>query len=485
MSKKQLSLMALIMAMIMVLCACGQDVKNEDDDKDPTQAPATQSVPTNPTAPADPTEPTDDGDEPADPPIDEPENKPYLSPAQALYGASPSGYGIWSASYGLSTTKRLCIDTQGYVAFEMDSSENDVTGVYNNAVLMKVNFDYYILRAVPSGELLFDSSSNDYGAEILLPEHNGKEMFRDGYIMAVKPTESYNGVSYEIGILNSQGLWLRPLSPGFSMLMYMSADMTVAQMEQKIVYLGEGILGMLCSDGVFRYFNMDTNAVITAQFPNNLSKHTLYDALDYDVRFIDGVSDPVYMNNNYYLFYSNGRIEAFNVLWPTGLPRAEKCGDPYFDRSTKTAYFLYDYGNGILVCDSTGKIIKKQEGVDLEEYNYLTANRTACRGFAADGYARIIMKNAEDTAYYAVLGIDGEFLFEPIRLDDDINTVFDPDGYHIDVESTAGYGYFIVISNEGEVLYESEYVNDFSVKNGVVYFKNEDEEMYINIKTTE
>lgn len=484
MSKKLLCLLAMMTLLVLLLCACG-DTGQKNDESTPTTAPTVQTDPTDPTDPtADPgsdgpskPEPTD----PEDPPT-VPEKEPYISAAQALYGASANGYGIWTSSKGFTTTKRLCIDSQGYIVFEMDKSETDVAGVYNDSVLLKVNYDYYILRSVPEGELLFDSANAD-GAKIILPEHNGKEMFRDGYIMVVKPTESYNGVTYEIGFLNSEGLWIRPLSGGFSMLSYMDSSMTLTQMEKKIVYLGEGVLGLRCSDGQYRYFNIDTNAVTTAQFPNNLSDYTLYDALEYDVHFIDGVSDPVYMNNNYYLFYSNGAIQQFNVLWPTGLPRSEKCGNPYFDRATKIAYFLYDYGDGILVADSTGKIIKKHEGVDLEEYNYLTSNRFACRGFASDGLARIIIENAEDTAYYAVLGIDGEFLFEPVRLDDSINTVFDPEGYHIDLDSTAGYGYFAVINNQGTVCYQSDYVTDFSVKNGVLHFKDDSEDVYICIQT--
>lgn len=483
MSEKMLSLFALLLAAVVYLCACAGNSSGENR-KSPTNAPTVQSDSTDPTQETDPTAPSDP--EPNDPetPPEEPERKPYMTPAQALYGASPSGYGIWSVSTGLSSTKRLFIDPQGYVVFEVDGSESDVAGVYNNAVLMKVNYDYYVLRAVPGGEILFDSSSAD-GAKIIVLQHNGKEMFRDGYIMVVKPVEIDNTISYEIGFLNSEGQWIRPLSAEFSILTYISKDTTLSQLEKNIVYLGEGILGLRCADDRYRYFDIETNAVISAQFPNNLSKHTLYDALEYDVFFVDGVSEPVYMNNNYYLFYSNGRIDQFKVLWPKGLPRAEKCGNGYFDRQTKNAYYLYDYGSGILVADHEGKIIRKQEDIDLEEYNYLSANGTACRGFTEDGYARMIIEDSEDNAYYAVVGIDGEFLFEPILLSCNTNAVFTPDGYHIDVESTAGYGYYVVIDYDGTILYESDYVTDFSVKNHVIYFNDDGVQVYLDTKPAE
>ena len=481
MSKRMVSVFALLLALIILLCACGTPAEEKGEDRTPTTAPSVPQDPSDPiTAPGleDPSKPEDPTD-PADP-SDPPEKKPFMTPAQALYGASANGYGIWSISTGLSTVKRVCVNTDGYAVFEMESSESDVAGVYNDAVLMKVNFDYYILRSVPSGEIIFDSANSD-GAKILLPEHNGKEMFREGYVLVVKAVESAEEVHFLMGVMNSKGEWIIPLSTEFAMLRYMDG-FTVDQMQQRIVYLGEGVLGLRCSDDKYRYFNINNNSVVTAKFPTNMSKHTVDEALDYKVHFISGVSDPVYMNNNYYLFYDNGKIEEFKVLWPKGLPRAEKCGEPYFDRKTKTAYFLYDYGDGILVANSDGKIIKKQEGIDLKVYEYLNANRFSCSGFAPDGYARIITQNSEGAAFYAMIGIDGEFLFQPVKLNEKINKVFDPDGYNMEVNASSGYGYYAVIDHKGIVCYETDYVKDFSVRNGVLYFHDSDEDVYVRIE---
>ena len=482
MSRKNISLLAMVISLLLILCACAKEEPTKGREEEPSKAPTTQ---TDPSKKPDPSEPKpsdpDEGGDPEDPPVDEPDDEPYMDPAKAIYGCSPNGYGIWTSSYGFNTAKRLCIDNRGYIAFEMDKSETDVAGVYNNAVLMKVNYDYYILRSVPEGQMLFDSSTGENG-KIIVPEHNGKDMFRDGYLMVSKAVESYNGVTLEVGFINAKGEWLQLLSSDNPILSYFNSSLTVNALEREVSYLGEGVIGMLCADKVYRYYNINTNRVTEAVFPNNISDYTMYDALDYDVRFINGVSDPVYMNNNYYLFYDNGKVEQFNVLWPYGMPRAKALGNPYFDRRSMKAYFLYSYDNGILIADSTGTIIKKHEGVDLAEYNYLSADRTGCRGFAADGYARIIIENTEGTSYYALLGIDGEFLFDPVRLGDKVNTVFDLDGYNIDVKSTAGYGYFVVIANDGTVCYESDHVHDFSVKNGVVYFDNDGEDYYIDVR---
>ena len=145
---KVLSLFALMLAMVMILCACSGNSSSANQ-KDPTKVPTIHSDPTDPTQEPDPSAPSKPESTDPELPSVEPEKKPYMTSAQALYGASPNGYGIWSVSYGLSTTKRLCVDSQGYVVFEVDGKESDVAGVYNNAVLMKVNYDYYLLRSVP------------------------------------------------------------------------------------------------------------------------------------------------------------------------------------------------------------------------------------------------------------------------------------------------------------------------------------------------
>lgn len=481
MSKNIVLLVALFMALVMALCACGSNSAPEDNGKDPTEASSNENITTEPTDPENPTAPTGD---PVTPPVDEPDDQPYMQPAKALFGASPDGYGIWSVATGLSTTKRLCVDTNGYVVFDMDSSESDVAGVYNNAVLMQVNFDYYILRSVPSGEVIF-ASANANGAKIILPEHSGKEMFRDGYIMVVKPSESEEAASCEIGFMNPQGSWISPLSADCVLLKHLGSNWTIDQLEKKLSYLGEGILGLLCSDGVYRYYNMDIGSVTKVQFPTNLTKQTICDALDYSIHFIDGVSEPVFLNNNYYLFYSDGRIETFKVLWPKGLPRSEKCGNPYFDRKTKTAFFLYDYGKGILVANSEGKIINKQEGFELVAYQGLNEAGGIRSGFGSDGYARIVLKNEDGDICYAVIDISGNFLFQPLVLDQKINTIYDTTGYRINVSVSDGSSaYYAVIDNEGILRHQSDYVEVFSVKNGVVFFSDDGVEVYLDILTS-
>ena len=482
MFKRIISFAMALFMLVCVLCACTDNTSGNGT----TTAPSTETAPpTDPTndpgsnGPSQPENPEDSedsviGSDPSD-------TKPYLAPAQALYGASSNGYGIWTATRGFTTAKRVCIDSMGYIVFEMDKSETDVAGVHNNAVLMKVNYDYYVLRSVPDGRLLFDSSNAD-GAKIILPAQNGKDMFRDGYIMVMKAVDSSKGVTYEIGFINGRGEWLQPLSGDNPILKHFDNSMTIAGLEKEVSYLGEGVIGMLCSNQVYRYYDIDSNSVAVATFPNNISKYTMYDALDYNVRFADGVSDPVYMNNNYYLFHTDGRIEQFNVLWPYGIPRAVMLGNPYFDRENKVAYFLYEYQNSILVADSKGNIVKKHDGLNLKEYHYLTADRIACRSFAEDGLARIILEDAEGVSYYVVLDTKGQFLFEPVRLNDNVNRVYDLEGHNIEVDATSGYGYFVVIDNDGTICYESEYVNDFSVKNGVLHYNDGNEDVYTNIQ---
>lgn len=475
MSKKRISLLAVVLAVILVLCACAQNTAPHDDTQ-PSQVPTVQTDPTVPTlaSPSEPTQPIKPT-EPVPPIL--PESKPIMSVPQALYGASSDGYSIWTVPISLTAVKKVCVDSEGYVAFEMDGSEIDIAGVHHGGVLLKGENGRYFLRAVPSGDLVFNSV-NEENIRIILPQYHGKQMFRDGYVIAFRFSQS----GYEMGILDPQGQWIVPISPDCGILPHMNTDLSAAMLEKEISYLGEGIIGILCKDGIYRYYNMNTDAVITPQFPNNLSKQTIYDALNYNVLFIDGVSDPVFLNNNYYLFYANGRVDAFNVLWPKGLPRAKKCGDPYFDRHTKIAYFLYDYGSGILVCDSNGNIIKKQEGYKIINDQSTTADNAIVSGFASDGFARIIIEKDPGELSYAVVGANGEFLFAPVELSSNANTVYDPEGNHIRAHEAMNACEYLIINLEGTICYQSDEVKDFSVRNGVFHFKEDNEDIYIIVQ---
>lgn len=477
MPKKFFSILALLMSLIMIFCACSQNTETEDDEKDSITA-TTQGSPTSPSDPEelDPPDPSDPSDGDTD-------NQLRMNATEALYRASSNGYSIWRIYLGLSsTTKTVCVNSEGYVTFEVDGAENEATEVYNDAVIMNVNYDYYVLRSAVDGKMLFDSSAND-GAKILLPEHAGKKMFRDGYIMIMKANESFSGVTYEVGFMNPKGEWIQELTTDNALLQYLSSDVNMKYLEQEIVYMGEGILGMLCSDNQYRYYDINTNSCVLVSDDVGVTFYTLLDSLEYNVFFEDGISKPVYMSHNYYLFYSSGKIEQFNVLWPNGYPRADMCGNPYFDRATKTAYFLYDYEDSIIIADHNGNIIKMHENVNLAQHSYLTSNHSGCSGFTSDGYARIILENTEGTKYYTLLNTKGEFVFEPVRLNDNIDRVFGLDGYNIEVNSISSYGYFVVIDQSGKVCYESDYVNDFSVKNGVAYFADDGDEFYIDLRS--
>ena len=78
--------------------------------------------------------------------------------------------------------------------------------------------------------------------------------------------------------------------------------------------------------------------------------------------------------------------------------------------------------------------------------------------------------------------MDGEFLFEPVKLNDKINRVFDPDGYNIEVAAAADGGYYAVIDHTGALCFESDYVTEFSVKNGVLHFNDDGVEIYTAIQ---
>lgn len=427
----------------------------------PTETPTESTQPWEPTQPATPTEPT----VPEEPP--EEEVLPMTEEKALFHASSADGYSIWHPYTGISPLRTYCVDAKGNITFEVDKNEVNVTPVYHNSVIMRVNYEYDILRSAMDGNCLFTPSEHD-GAQIMMPDHAGKVMFRDGYILVVKATE---GAATQIGILNPQGQWLRRLTSRNPLLAYLDAQISAEDLQARIVYMGQGILGIRCDDEVFRYYFIETEAIVKIGSVAALPKYTLHETLENKVFFTEGVSEPVYMNHNFYLFYSNGTIKTFKVLWPTGIPRANRVGEPYFDRKTQTAYFLYEYQQTIFVADHNGNVLKIHNNMDLTDSD----------GFSSDGYARVILRNAQGAYCYAVFGTDGEICFTPVLLGSFINGVVDPMGYRMDVGGSNGYGYCLVINVKGEILYRSGYVLNLSVNNGVIRYLDTGGYHYIKI----
>lgn len=399
--------------------------------------------------------------------------EPYMDAIKARHAAdTENGYSMWYRG-GWEVTSRFCLDYEGYITFEMEASEEPQTGVYNAAVVT-ADGEITRLRSAVDGRILYDSQEHD-GAQIVIPDVRADMMFRDGYLTVVQMTESYDGVSYQLGFLNAQGEWICEPSAHHPILGIIGEEASMEFFEEDLIYFGEGMLAFEGDDDIWRYYNIPADTIVEIQACDSLSAEDVYDEVDCGLLFRDGCSDPAYIKNytggtGFYLFHTDGRVEKLSVSLPDKMEMNDHWGEIYYDRGTGIAYFLYAYSSGLSLVDNQGNVIRQIDDVDLIDVN----------GFKEDGTIQLVTENSEGTAYYTVMDITGQFLFEPVQLPDGADGVFDPDDNDVDVTSTYGYGDYMVISDTGEILHQAEYVNDYSVRNGVVCYYD-DEEFYVDI----
>lgn len=473
---KKLLCLLLALVMVLSLAACGEDEdKRRDDDEDEddertSQHDSEEEEEEQDEEEEEETEDESDEDSGKTDSGTDSSNEPYMDSLKARFGAStPDGYGIWTFSSGMTTTGRGCVDTRGYITFEMPKSESALTGVYNAVVVTKDGDNTY-LRSAKDGTVLFDAS--EYGdAAIIVPEHRGNMMFQDGYVLVVSKSESYDGVTYEVGFLDAKGKWICQLSGDHPILANCAEEADMDFFEEDLKYCGEGILAFECDDDACRYYNIKTGKLVELSLPSGLEMDDVCEEVDCGILFRDGCTGPVYIyNEGFYNFYTDGTVEAFDMTFYSDFKRGDVQGDYYYDTDSGLAYYLVENSKGVYLCDSQGNLVRHIENVDLAD----------CNGFTAEGTVQMIFENSEETCYYVVMDVEGEFLFDPVKLDDSINGVYDPAGNEVEPDSHYGTGCFLVVSNSGEILLQTGYVDDFEIRNGVAYY-DDGSDVYVDV----
>ena len=392
--------------------------------------------------------------------------EPDMDPIKARYSADePNGYSIWR-----SDGKNFCLDYKGYRTFTFDDDEDNETNVYNNSVITSIDSNsktFYRLRRASDGKILFTTESMS-GASVIIPEYYGDEMLKDGYVLVCSKTESYNGVSYKLGFIDSNGKWAVSLSADNPILKTIGNEASADYFEKQLYYCREGVLAFELDSGVCYLYNIKTNSVAKIQSSENLRDSNISSIIKCGLTFKDGLAVEMY--SLYASFgasrcckiYSNGKTETFALNFN------ENCdstfGSKYYDKETDsviTMGYTY-YVDGFSLFDSNGKIVKKIDNVDVKY----------CTGFKSDGTAQLVFENKEGSKYYTVINAKGNFLFEPIKMS--VTEIWDTNRYSVECVETHSVrqGEYAVVDNTGKILFQtSEWVYDFNYQNGVVHYK--------------
>jgi len=451
--------LATAVIMLFSMTSCSDDRSQKDDDIVETK-PILEYVPDDEIDEATKNDTIADSIEETEEPVEEKER--FVSELEARYSAhEKNGYSLWYTTYGRDDGRK-CVDSQGYITFNYGDA-NDVTNVYNNAFIASefisegnTRYTVYKMWQASTGKLLYTASNKD-NQYIIELDYSFMNLFEDGYTIVVNSTESYNGVTYEMGILGCDGEWVVPLSKDHPILKQMGDNASVEAFE-KMRYLGEDILHFSVDIHDHYFYNIKTNTAV--KVVSELTESQTDSVLQCAGPFVNGICVDVYgFGGGFCKISSAGKISIMNVNFSEKLH--ENIRDFYYDaKNDRVIRMGYTYHeDGFSVFDSKGAIIKKHSDVTIADTN----------GFTAEGFAQIVMENKEGTKYYTIMNTSGEFLFDPIKLE--TGKVIDAEsGYMVENGETRPSDTYTVVDKEGNILFKTESSGEFGYKNGIVCY---------------
>ncbi len=404
---------------------------------------------------------TDELEDPKEEQPDEtdPEKSRYMSELAARYSAhEKNGYSLWWRKT-LNDETHKCVDSQGYVAFEYSADADNETNVYNNCFIISERvrdentfYSTYKLLKASTGETLYSTSDKDNQFIIDL-EYSSTELFKDGYIIIVDKQETYNGVTYGMGIMGPNGQWLVPLSKDHPVIKQMG-DFATLDHFKKMRYLGEDILHFTVNYDEHYFYNIRKNKIVKVN--SELTESNTDSVLRCAGPFYKGVCVETYgFGGGICKVTADGKIVDMPINFSDKLH--ESFGAMYYDaKNDRIIRMGYTYHqDGFSVFDSKGAIIKKLSDVDVVEAN----------GFTAEGLAQLVMQNKDGTKYYTMIDTAGNFLFDPIKME--TGYVLDISGNQIDNGEISPANTYTIVDRTGKVLIQSKSGEEFGYKNGI------------------
>ncbi|MBQ9762320.1 MAG: hypothetical protein IJV82_04495 [Oscillospiraceae bacterium] len=259
----------------------------------------------------------------------------------------------------------------------------------------------------------------------------------DGYVLAYKITNTYNGTQFQIGILGTDGQWIVPLSADHPIISS-GADYSAKTLSQhSYIYAGDGILILPVYNAAYSYklYNIKDNAVYDI-VPDVADWN-----LDYYISiasFKNGVAH-VTSGDKLYIVYANGSV--INTWLPV----------------TKKGFYADEDGT---------RYTFGQSAIYINDELHKELDFTVTGAVWVGDSWLVRIKNPAGVYYYTYVTMDGEFLFEPIAT----NAVYICDVSGVGVGNNRGEGTKVVVNAQGDILYSSASKDgNIYVNKGAVY----------------
>lgn len=358
----------------------------------------------------------------------------------------------WSTAYEI-------VNESGVVTYTFEKYEKPIGDLYNGYSLVQFETPgyggkdrrYFLIDAY--GDVVFEDGTDDiYLVGYSRTDDYPSYFFEDGYIFAYRYLESMTDVELELGIMKADGTWQEPLSTKHP-IMQVFPTITPENIGNQFEYIGEGM--------VF----MRREAVGYGKYA-----HYLYDMNTKDFIKMDETFNPPLRRENLFVFKDGvARYQGFG--YDTIIKEVKKSGkitevpipdrhyvEDYYDKESDS-YFYFTIGKDqrLLIMNS-----KKGEVKKLDDFH-----KWSTKGFTSDK-AQFIVWNAAGTPYYAVIDTKGDYVFEPFVIEDEFRGIADIYGNCLSKRDYDGSRQYLLVSDEGIIIYKGNSMTDIEYRNGVV-----------------
>ncbi len=372
---------------------------------------------------------------------------------QYEFYADKTGHYQSSLHVSLGVYRDAIIDAYGETVYTLP--ENEECLLYADGYFLSKAGDTQYLKKYDGSVVFSTETLGVTGFGLVNGSSADKKFLSDGYVLAYKTNESYAGVNYEIGVLDTNGQWVVPLADSNPLL---SSGMECSQnvFEESLIYVGEGCLVLEVRDGGqydARLYDIEQNRVVSFQSDQDIS---VMEYLAEEAWFENGVSYDTY-GETIYEIHNDGKVRIHgSVAGQEDIAVFTVYGFHVNEDGSVTSLVSNGW-NSVLINNKKG-IVRDFAGMDMEVG-------------AFDGTAPVIIANSEGTNYFSIVRLDGEFLFEPVKLAEDVIYVMTENGKGIGVDDEPSYshGIKLIIDDTGGILYTSKDPSTkLYISNGIV-----------------
>jgi len=377
-----------------------------------------------------------------------------------VFYSDEGGYSKFYRSSGFSgPSGDVLLDRNGDTAYSFIGTTEELL-VYANGFFLSKDGDMYYLKTATGYTVASTETLGATGFGMVEDTTSHREFLADGYVLVYKTVESYNGVTYEVGILGTNGQWIVPLSAEHPFVTG-GVECSEEDLQEDLQYLQQGCI-LAPTDDVPGYDYDDVVYSISANELLLYSTNERVGNMDYMLTQIEfdenGISRGLY-GDRMYEYHTDGSFNTY-IVKPDVITGSWGDYGFYVDDSGET-YTLGGDGWGAVLYTPDEIICDYQDDLNVD---------VVCGAYCGQGQWLISIQNTEGTLYYAMIDYTGDFVFEPIKTDAQFVMLEDNIGVSTDSDyASQDNGKKIIIDRDGNVLYENEYHNaDIEVRNGIV-----------------